>query len=174
MHILQDKIDEILNKHQSKTVQIEKVQLIPYDEKGALLNCFTPLHVCYPDGYQYNLKKLGDHLKVACWGSDAYLHQYKHLRKDAKIESRHDCNGCDFCLEKASGYRLLITIKESGVIITDKAKLEKALLPFIKKVDKVLNAPVIDCSVNYEVTIVADKPIEYVSAKIVIGEEEKK
>ena len=170
MHIFQDKIDEILNKGRTKAIkQIEKVQLVPYDENGALLNCFTPLHVCYPDGYQYNLKKLGDHLKIACWGSDAYLHPYKHFRKDARIESRHDCENCVFCLENASGYRLIITLKEGSVIITDQAKLEKTLAPFIKSVEEILNAPVLDCSVNYEVTITADKPIEYISAKIVIG-----
>lgn len=174
MHIFQDKIDEILNKSRSKSAkQIEKVQLIPYNESGALLNCFTPLHICYPDGYQYNLKELGDHLKVTCWGSKEYLHPYKRFRKDARVESRHDCQNCTFCLDKASGYRLVITLKDE-VIITDKKKLDKILSPFIKKVEEVLNAPVIDCSVNYEITIVAHKPIEYVSVKFVMGEEEKK
>ena len=168
MHVFQDKIDEVLNKCRLKNVRIEKVQLIPYREDGALLSCFTPLHICYPDGYQYNLKKLGDRLKVTCWGSPLYLHPQKHLRKDAKVESRYDCSKCTFCLEQASGYKLIVTLGNTGEMLLCESKLRTALTPFIEKVENILNAPIIDCSVNYEISITVEKPIEYVPVKIIM------
>lgn len=140
MFMIQSNLDYILKHYHNKKVKIEHANLIPVDERGLEMLCFTPLNINYPDSYERNLKLCnGDASKVRCWSSHKY-HECAPLAVKRKIPLSHimDCSTCDFTLSKACSFNLRMTIANTKL---DDNEVIKRLGSVFEQINSMLPKP---------------------------------
>lgn len=140
MFKIQEGLDYILSKFRSDKVKIKHANLVPVEESGLEMSCFTPLNISYPDSYDRNLRLCnGDSSKVRCWSSPQY-HECSPLAVKNKIPLNHsmDCTTCDFTLSKAHSFNLRMTIANTEL---DDSSIISHLNPLFERINSMLPKP---------------------------------
>lgn len=137
---IQDDLDYILSRYRSSKIKIEAAFIIPVDDYGLEMFCYTPYNVNYPGSYEINLKAVnGDTSKLPCWSSPEYTKQFYLCSKTKRpLNYMRDCSKCKFTLEKAKSFNLKMTAEQNDLSAKD---IIKELRPMLEATDKMLPKP---------------------------------
>ena len=127
------------------TLYIRSIHFAPINKNGRAVSCFTPFHIGYPDKSVQD----GNHLETLCWYANDYAISMRYRKHSKNLQAIDDCTSCSFCLKKASGYYLALSIEAPGV---NTESVNSMLLPVIANINKQLNRPLKTVSVTNDAT----------------------
>lgn len=124
---------------------IRSIHFAPINKDGRAVSCFTPFHIGYPDKSVQG----GNHLETLCWYAEDYAVSIRYRKYSKNLQAIGDCKTCKFCLKKASGYYLALSV---DVLDTNKESINDSLASAIENINRKLNKPLKTVAITNDAT----------------------